>query len=163
FAAFKYRGFSIWNEWYLRDLTGFQPTHNGNHAILYQDTSGANALFPSHALLDYGTTVQGGYFIIPKKLELVARFAMVRGESNAVNGTGQRLPDVTVAGINGPVRVYDKAFRVFHEAREYAVGFNYYTKRQLLKWQTDIGVYEGGNPAGGGTSPAGFIAGSDGW
>jgi hypothetical protein len=33
----------------------------------------------------------------------------------------------------------------------------------LLKWQTDFSVFDGGNPAGGGVSPAGFIAGNDGW
>jgi hypothetical protein len=32
-----------------------------------------------------------------------------------------------------------------------------------LKWQTDISIYDGGNPAGGGASPTGFIAGEDGW
>ena len=46
---------------------------------------------------------------------------------------------------------------------EYGVGFNYYWKRQMLKWQTDFSYYQGGNPAGNGQSPAGFIAGSDGW
>ena len=53
--------------------------------------------------------------------------------------------------------------RQFHEANEYTIGVNYYFKRQLLKWQTDLSWYQGGNPAGGGQSPAGFIAGSDGW
>ena len=55
------------------------------------------------------------------------------------------------------------AFRNFHEADEYAIGVNYYFKGQQLKWSTDFSIYRGGNPAGGGQSPAGFIAGSDGW
>ena len=46
---------------------------------------------------------------------------------------------------------------------EYAVGLNYYFKRQLIKWQTDIGMYKGGDPSAGGSSAAGFIAGVDGW
>jgi len=54
--------------------------------------------------------------------------------------------------------VYQDAFRNFHEARELALGVNYYWKRQLFKWQTDFSIYDGGNPAGGGQSPAGFIA-----
>ena len=162
FAAFKYRGFSLWNEWYLRDLTGFKSPIPGRDAIIYQDTTGANALFPRHALLDYGSTVQGGYFVIPKKLELTARFSFVRGESGDVNGNG-RFRTIAVPGVTGPVRVYQEAFRNFHEAREVAVGFNYFFWRELVKWQTDFGIYDGGNPAGGGQSPAGFIAGSDGW
>jgi hypothetical protein len=162
FAALKYRGFSLWNEWYLRDLSGFKAPRSGSGAIIYADSNGNNSLFPQHALLDYGTTLQGGYFIIPKKLEVVARYSMVRGESNDVNGKGS-FHTVTIPGVTGAVRVYDGAFRQFHEAEEAAIGINYYWKRQLLKWQTDFGIYNGGNPAGGGQSPAGFIAGSDGW
>jgi hypothetical protein len=162
FACFKYRGFSIWNEWYVRDLSGFKAPRTGSGAIIYQDSLGNNAFFPEHALLDYGTTLQGGYFIVPRKLELVARYSMIRGESNDVNGKGS-FHTVTIPGVTGAVRVYDGAFRQFHEAEEAAVGINYYFHRQLLKWQTDFGIYNGGNPAGGGQSPAGFIAGSDGW
>jgi hypothetical protein len=161
FGCFKWRGFSVWNEWYLRDLTGFRTTANGNGNIIYQDASGKNALFPGHALLDWGSTLQGGYFIVPKKLELVARYSFVRGESGDINGSNT-FHTITVPGV-GAVRVYDHAFREFHTANEYGVGFNYYFYRQLLKWQTDFNWYDGGNPAGGGQSPAGFIAGSDGW
>jgi hypothetical protein len=162
FAALKYHGFSLWNEWYLRDLTGFRTTPNGLGNIVYQDAGGNNSLFPTHALLDYGSTVQAGYFIIPKKVELVARYSFVRGESGDTMGNF-KFTTTTIPGVATPVRVYDGAFRQFHEAREAAVGFNYYFKRQLLKWQTDFGIYDGGNPAGGGQSAAGFIAGSDGW
>ena len=56
------------------------------------------------------------------------------------------------------VRNVTEAFTHNHEANEYAIGLNYYFKRQLLKWQTDVSWYTGGNPAGGGQSPAGFIA-----
>jgi hypothetical protein len=61
------------------------------------------------------------------------------------------------------VRVYNEAFRHFSEAQEYAVGINYYIKGQQLKLQTDVSWYNGGNPAAGGQSPAGFIPGVDGW
>jgi hypothetical protein len=162
FACLKYRGFSLWNEWYLRDLSGFKAPRSGSGAIIYADSNGNNSLFPQHALLDYGTTLQGGYFIIPKKLEVVARYSMVRGESNDVNGKGS-FHTVTIPGVTGAVRVYDGAFRQFHEAEEAAIGIIYYWKRQLLKLQTDFGIYNGGNPAGGGQSLAGFIPGSDGW
>lgn len=69
----------------------------------------------------------------------------------------------TIPGVATPVRVINGAFSNFHEVDEYSIALNYYFKRQLLKWQTDLSYYKGGNPAGGGTSPAGFIAGSDGW
>jgi hypothetical protein len=40
---------------------------------------------------------------------------------------------------------------------------NYYWRRQQVKWQNDIGYYQGGNPAVGGMSPSGTIPGVDGW
>src|SRR5262249_17818711 len=104
FACFKYKGFSISNEWYLRDLNNFRTTPNVLVDIIYTDSLGHNALFPHHALLDYGSTLQGGYFIVPKKWELVARFSFVRGESGDINGTG-KVTTVTLPGIAGKVDV----------------------------------------------------------
>jgi hypothetical protein len=166
FACFKYKGFSLWNEWYVRELNNFRTTPNGLGNIIYTDGLGHDALFPHHGLLDYGSTLQGGYFIVPRKWEIVARASFVRGDSGDINGLavkGVTVPTVTIPGVPGKVDVVPGAFRQFHEARELAIGVNYYFKRQLLKWQTDFSIYDGGNPAGGGQSPAGFIAGSDGW
>jgi hypothetical protein len=167
FLAGKYHGFSLSNEWWLRNLNNFRTTPNGLGNIIYQDTLGpggaaTNALFPAHGLLDYGMTLQGGYFVIPKKLQVVARWSWVRGESGDINGTG-KFTTVTLPGVVGPVHVVDGAFRQFHEADEYGVGFNYYLKGQLLRLCTDLSFYEGGNPAGGAVSPGSFIPGVDGW
>jgi hypothetical protein len=163
FIAGKYRGFSIMNDWFFRNLNNFRTTPNGLGNIIYQDAAGANALFPAnHGLFDYGTQVMAGYFVVPKKVEVVGRWGWIRGDSGDINGNG-RFRTVSIPGVATPVRVVDGAFQNFHEAREYGIGVNYYFKRQLLKWQTDFSVYDGGNPAGGGQSLAGFIPGSDGW
>jgi hypothetical protein len=167
FLAGKYHGFSICNEWWFRNLNDFRTAPNGMGNIIYQDTLGpggasANALFPHHGLLDYGTTLQAGYFIIPKRLEVAARWSWIRGQSGDINGNF-RFVTVTVPGVAGRVQVVDGAFRNFHEADEYTLGVNYYWKRQLLKWQTDVGIVDGGNPAGSGTAIAGWIAGADGY
>ncbi len=61
------------------------------------------------------------------------------------------------------VLVIPGAFSHNHTSEEYAVGLNYYFYRQLVKWQTNVSYYNGGNPAAGGQSPAGFIPGVDGW
>jgi hypothetical protein len=161
-ASLHYRGFSLTNEWWARRLTGFQTNPLGHDLIVYQDGSGANALFPGGNLLDVGTLVQGGYFLIPKKWEMVGRFSWISGDSGDVNGTG-KYRDITVPGIAGPVRDIVGAFRNFHEAREIAVGTNYYFYGQMVKWSTDFSIYRGGNPAAGGASPAGYLAGVDGW
>jgi hypothetical protein len=161
-VAAKYHGFSLMNEWWFRDLDNFRTSPNGKGNIIYT-TAGVNALFPAdHGLFDYGSQLQGGYFIVPKKLELVARWSWVRGNSGTLNGNGT-FTTTTIPGVAGKVLVVNGAFREFHESDEYTIGLNWYWKRQLLKWQTDVGIYTGGNPAGGAQSPAGFIAGSDGY
>jgi hypothetical protein len=167
FVAGKYRGFSVTNEWWLRNLNNFRSTPNGRGNIVYQDTLGpggasTNALFPVHGLLDYGTTLQAGYFLVPKRLEVAARWSWIRGESGDINGLGT-FRAVAVPGFAGPIHVVNGAFRQFHEANEYTIGVNYFFKRHLLKWQTDFGIYEGGNPAAGGTPIASYIPGSDGY
>jgi hypothetical protein len=178
FAAFKYRGLSLSNEWWLRDLTGFKATPNGNDLIFYTFTdprtkSTVTALFPDKALLDYGMQLQAGYFLIPHKLEVVARWSWVRGDSGDLIGDlggptqSFRVPNGVGTGVTKGgftrVQVNPGAFTHFHEADEYAVGVNYFFWRELVKWSTDVGLYQGGNPAGGGQSAAGFIAGVDGW
>lgn len=162
FIAGKYKGFSLYNEWWARELNDFQAVGRGNTPILYRDGSGANAIFPVRNVVDYGTTVQAGYFVLPKKLELVSRYSWIRGESGDIDGSGKILKTIAVPGA-GNVRIIDGAFRHFHESTEYAVGVNYFFRRELVKWQTDIGLYQGGNPAGNGASAAGFIPGVDGY
>jgi hypothetical protein len=168
FVAAKYRGFSVCNEWWLRDLNNFQTTPNGRGNIIYTSTLGpggaaANALFPAdHGLIDYGMNLSAGYFLIPKHLEVAVRWAWIRGQSGDINGNAT-FTTRTVPGVTGPVQVVNGAFRNYHEANEYTVGVNYYFQRHFLKWQTDFGWYTGGNPAAGGTSIAGYIPGLDGW
>jgi hypothetical protein len=163
FVAGKYRGFSFLNDWFFRDLNNFRTTPNGQGNIIYTDSSGNNALFPANrGLFDYGMMLQGGYFIIPKKFEIAARWSWIRGQSGDLNGNGT-FTTRTIPGITTPVRVINGAFTNYHEADEFAIGFNVYWRREQLKWQTDFSVYNGGNPAGGGASPAGFIPGLDGW
>jgi hypothetical protein len=176
FVAAKWRGFSLSNEWWVRDLNNFRSVPGGFDQILYTYTdpgtkNTVTALFPNKALLDFGMQLQGGYFIIPKKLELVARWAWVSGESGDVLGNGKPFAFDIPSGVAAPalkgglerVQVNPGAFSNFHDANEYTVGINYYFKRHFLKWQTDFGFYTGGNPAAGGQPAAGFIPGEDGW
>jgi hypothetical protein len=92
FAAGKWHGFSLSNEWWFRELNNFHSPPTGFDQILYTYTDPRNpkstitALFPNKALFDYGMTLQGGYFVIPKKLELVARWSWVSGDSGDLIG-----------------------------------------------------------------------------
>jgi hypothetical protein len=167
FIGAKYHGFSLLNEWWFRDLNNFRTTPNGLGNIVYQETLGpgrtaVNALFPGHGLFDYGMDLQAGYFIVPRKLEVAARWSWVRGQSGDINGDGTfRL--VRIPGVTAPIQLVNGAFQHYHEANEYTIAINYYFKRQLLKWQTDFSIYDGGNPAVNGSSIAGFIPGADGF
>jgi hypothetical protein len=183
FWAGKYKGFSLYNEWWLRDVNNFRGTRiagtNLNRDILYNSTgpggTSVPSLFPQHKdLIDYGSTLQAGYFIIPKKLELAARWSWISGESGDINGNGtfttlsaaqRAAAGIPTAAAGGPavVRVVNGAFSNFHYTQELAVGVNYYFYRQLVKWQTDLGWYTGGNPAANGQSAAGFTPGADGY
>ncbi|HLN32151.1 MAG TPA: hypothetical protein VK395_30760 [Gemmataceae bacterium] len=162
FGSLHYKGFSLTNDWFCHILDEFRTTPNGKGQIIYTDGTGSNALLPiGKSLFDYGMVLQAGYFVVPKKWEVVGRWSFISGDSGDLNGNGKFTTE-TIAGV-GPVHVIDGAFTNFHLASEYAIGVNRYWKGQLLKWSTDFSIYDGGNPAGGGQSPAGFIAGSDGW
>ncbi len=182
--AAKWHGFSIYNGYWARDLNNFrgvrESTGNGtaaypgngrDNSILYtvntSPTATTAALFPSNkALIDLGAQLQGGYFVLPKKLELVARVSVITGDSGDVYGDGLATATkttITDAAGAHTVLVIPGAFSHNHTSEEYAVGLNYYFYRQLVKWQTDVSWYNGGNPAAGGQSPAGFIPGVDGW
>lgn len=169
FVAGKFRGLSIYNEWWLRNLNNFHTTPNGLGNIIYSDTLGprqtaANALFPAnHGLIDYGMNVAVGYFIVPKRLEVAARWAWLSGQSGDINGDGT-FHTMRIPGLVAPVHVVNGAFEHFYEADEYTVGVNYYFRRHLVKWQTDFGIYRGGNPdSPAAQSLAGFISGLDGF
>ena len=182
--AGKWRGASFLLDSWVRNMDNFRgrrlpngsyPGNGINAPILYTDNYGGAsrvALFPSdQAIVDYGFNLQGGYFLIPKKLELAARWSYVRGESGAINGDGtfstltaaQRAAAGIPASVTTPVVVVGHAFRHDNEANEYAIGLNYFFRRQQVKWQTDLSFYNGGNPAAGGQSAAGFIPGVDGY
>ena len=62
-AALKYRGFSLNGEYYMRWLQGI--TGDGP--------------LPRTNLFDHGFVAQGGYFLIPERLELIARTSQIFG------------------------------------------------------------------------------------
>jgi hypothetical protein len=63
-AAFKYRGFGLSTEYFLRWIDGFDY-RGGRPAV--------------HSLFDYGALVQGGYYLLPTTLETFARSSFVNG------------------------------------------------------------------------------------
>jgi hypothetical protein len=188
FAA-KYQGFSLYNEWWVRDYDNFRGERNtvlgGNYPILYtaNSPSGATstALFDRNSMIDFGTAIQTGYFLIPHKLEIAARYDLISGVSGDINGNGTytsvsatSLGIKEAAAVGGvqpantvplgtTVRVVNGAFTHYHVSQEIAVGVNVFFFGEKVKWQTDVGLYTGGNPAVNGQSPAGYLPGVDGY
>jgi hypothetical protein len=168
FVAAKWRGFSILNDWWMRDLQDYRAatTSGPGGPIVYSvpqpdGTQVGNFLFPQRPVHDYGMMLQGGFFLIPKKLEVAGRWSWLRGQSGDVFGTGRVVRTVVLNGTN--VVELSDAFGRYHEADEYTIGVNYYWHGEQLKWQTDFSIYQGGNPATGGRPLAGFLPGVDGW
>jgi hypothetical protein len=113
---FKYHGFSLLSEYYARWLTDFAGT-------------------PVQDLFDHGFLLQAGYFLIPEKLELLARWSRVVGDSGTLGGARQ-------------------------SADEVAGGIGWYFRGQSLKLVTDV-THLNGAPV---NSPSTNIRpGDDGW
>ncbi len=75
----KYRGFSLITEYLFRQISGF---------------AGA----PVTDLFDHGLIVQSGYFIVPHKLELLARWSRIIGDSGTL-GARDESADEIGAGV----------------------------------------------------------------
>ena len=165
FVAAHYRGFSFYNEWYFRTYNGLRSLNPFTNSVVYSDFAGVNSIVNRSNFMDYGMAVQTGYFLIPKKLEVIGLYSMINSQSGDLFGTGTFTPQTirTGAGTTAVVRSYNGAFTNYHMAQEIGAGFNYYWFGQLVKWTTDFSYYRGGNPAGNGQAATGFIPGVDGW
>ncbi len=75
-ANFKYRGLSFHSEYYWRHIFNF-----------------AGAPVPD--LFDHGFFVQSGYFIVPEKFELAARWSRIVGDSGTLGATTQSADEIT--------------------------------------------------------------------
>lgn len=74
-ANWKYRGASLLTEYYFRTLTDFQGVALGK-------------------LLDHGFLIQGGKFLVPGQLELIARWARIQGDSGTLGAFDQSFDEV---------------------------------------------------------------------
>ena len=75
----KYRGFSFTSEYYFRNINGFE-----------------GGSLPD--LFDHGFWLQSGYFLIPRKLEALARWSRVVGKSGTL-GAFEQSSDERAGGL----------------------------------------------------------------
>ena len=76
-GSMKYRGFSITGEYYFRNINGFVGI----------DQSG---------LFDHGFSMESGYFVMRQKLELLARWSRVVGDSGTLGASVQSADEKAV-------------------------------------------------------------------
>jgi hypothetical protein len=76
-ASVKYMGWSFTSEYYFRNIYDFE-----------------GGSIP--ALFDFGFWLQSGYFVIPQKLELLARWSYVVGESGTLGAGLQAANDKAI-------------------------------------------------------------------
>ncbi len=108
-GALKYKGFSLLGEAFLRNLrepAGVSTRSNRSNAIGYM--------------------VQGGYFLIPKRLEMAARYAWLDREFNKDKSTTAILVG---GGTNR---------RTLGSDEEITLGLNYYFNGHKNKLQADV-------------------------
>jgi hypothetical protein len=86
-ANVKYRGFSFLGEYYFRSLSDFSGT-------------------PVSPLFDHGFLLQAGYFLWPEKLELLARWSRVVGNSGTL-GEDWQSADEVAGGVAWYIRGHD--------------------------------------------------------
>ena len=98
--GFKYKGLSLVGEYHYRKRMLLDALESGD--------SGAElgAVSEGAALRDHGLFVQGGYFVVPKKLEIAGRYELF-------------VPDDDYAGLNA-------AGIAFYDAKTYEAGINYF-------------------------------------
>lgn len=74
-ADFRYQGWSLSTEYYFRSLSDF-----------------SGAAVPD--LFDHGFLLQGGYFVIPEKLEAFTRWSRIVGDSGSLGASDQSADEV---------------------------------------------------------------------
>jgi len=79
-ASCKYRGFSFTSEYYFRSIGGFRGANQSD-------------------LFDHGFSLETGYFVLPKKLELLARWSRVVGESGTLGLANQSSDERAMGAV----------------------------------------------------------------
>lgn len=108
--GFKYKGLSLTSEYHNR-----------------KQTSGGGSLN------DQGFFIQGGYFIIPKKLEITGRYELIDFDNqNPVFATSVFSLFPQVVGILDNQRFYTAGLNYFFHGRDHKIQINYIYRKEEL-------------------------------
>lgn len=101
-GVFKYRGFSLQGEWYFKNI---ERTFKGAPCLQTAGVGGACTAFAPGLLGNAtGWYVQSGYYLIPRKLEVAARYSYWDPDTNA---SGDLIKEVDASLNWFPFGTYD--------------------------------------------------------
>ncbi|HEX5549823.1 MAG TPA: porin [Nitrospira sp.] len=101
-AVYKYRGFSLQGEWYFKNI---ERTYKGSPCLQTVGSGGpCTAFAPSLLGNATGWYVQSGYYLIPRKLEVAARYSYWDPDTNAA---GDLIKEVDASLNWFPFGTYD--------------------------------------------------------
>jgi hypothetical protein len=129
--GFKYKGFSFVSEYHNRKRSLLDALETGDNLLL--GLSSAMAALPANTTLhDQGVFVQGGYFIIPKKLEITGRYELI--------DYGKNHPEGGTLGLVDNKSFYTAGINYFFHGRDHKIQANFIHENEELS-----GTYFGEN------------------
>jgi hypothetical protein len=126
--GFKYRGLSLVGEYHNRKrkiLDAFEGATAAEGTALGLITTDTGAAIPAQTTLhDQGIFVQGGYFIIPEKLEIAGRYELI--------DYGRNHPEGGTLGLVDNRRFYTAGLNYFLKGRDHKLQINYIHREEEL-------------------------------
>ena len=113
--GFKYRGISLLAEYHNRKRKVLDPLEAADLGT---------AVSAKESLHDQGFFVQGGYFVIPKKLEITGRYELI--------DFGRQNPESGTLGLVDNKRFYTAGLNYFLKDRDHKIQLNYIHREEEL-------------------------------
>ena len=113
--GFKYKGLSLAGEYHYRKRKVLDPLETADLGT---------AVSAKESLHDQGFFVQGGYFIIPKKLEIAGRYELIDFDN--------QNPESGTLGLVDNKRFYAAGLNYFLHGRDHKIQINYIHSEEEL-------------------------------
>ena len=124
--GFKYRGLSLVGEYHNRKRKVLDTHVVATAGMITFSGEGAStgAVGAKETLNDQGFFVQGGYFVIPKKLEIAGRYELI--------DFGRQNPESGTLGLVDNKRFYTAGLNYFLKDRDHKIQLNYIHREEEL-------------------------------
>jgi hypothetical protein len=149
--GFKYKGFSLVCEYHNRKRNVLDPLESFDSSLFGELVvfPGASSFAPttvsaSETLNDQGFFVQGGYFIIPKKLEIAGRYEVIDYDNqNPSYGTSGLLDNLSsyTAGLNYFIHGRDHKIQINYKHREEGLSSAFFGDNNENYFLTQYQIY----------------------